>query len=35
MFAKDTRTGIFPSFSAGWVLTEEKFLSEKLGPVSY
>lgn len=34
-FAKDTRTGIFPSFSVGWVLTEEKFLRGKLGPISY
>ncbi len=34
-FAKDNRTGIFPSVSAGWVLSNEEFISEKLGPVSY
>ena len=34
-FAKNNRTGVFPSFSAGWVLSEEKFLSDKLGPISF
>lgn len=27
-FAKDSRWGWFPSFSAGWLLTEEKFLKD-------
>jgi TonB-linked SusC/RagA family outer membrane protein len=34
-FAKNNRTGVFPSFSAGWVLSNEDFLSEKLGVISY
>ncbi|WP_353196529.1 TonB-dependent receptor [Parapedobacter defluvii] len=34
-FAKDSRTGVFPSFSLGWVLSEEDFLNGRLGPLSY
>jgi TonB-dependent starch-binding outer membrane protein SusC len=34
-FAQNNRTGIFPSFSAGWILSEENFLRDKLGPISY
>lgn len=34
-FARNNRTGVFPSFSAGWVLSQEQFLQDKLGPVSY
>jgi len=34
-FKKSNRTGIFPSFSVGWILTNEKFLNEKLGSISY
>lgn len=34
-FAKQNRTGIFPSVSAGWVLSNEDFAAGKLGPVSY
>lgn len=34
-FPKANRTGIFPSFSAGWVLSEEDFIKDILGPVSF
>jgi len=34
-FEKNTRTGVFPSFSAGWVLTKERFINDRLGPLSY
>jgi len=34
-FPKENRTGIFPSFSLGWVLSEEDFLKDNLGPVSF
>ncbi len=35
-FAKDSRWGNFPSFSAGWVLSEEKFISDlNAGWLSY
>ncbi len=34
-FPATDRTGIFPSFSAGWVLSEEDFMDGKLGPVSH
>lgn len=34
-FAKSNRTGIFPSVSAGWVLSNEDFMTGKLGPLSY
>ncbi|KAA0993311.1 TonB-dependent receptor [Dyadobacter aurulentus] len=34
-FEKSNRTGIFPSVSAGWVLSNEDFIAGKLGPVSY
>ncbi|MBC8603118.1 TonB-dependent receptor [Parabacteroides acidifaciens] len=29
-FAKDFRWGFFPSFSAGWVISEESFMKDKL-----
>lgn len=34
-FAKGNRTGVFPSLSAGWVLSNEEFLSNNLGQISY
>nr|WP_295921982.1 TonB-dependent receptor [uncultured Dyadobacter sp.] len=34
-FAKENRTGVFPSLSAGWVLSNEDFAAGRLGPVSY
>ena len=34
-FVEDKRTGVFPSFSAGWVLSNEDFLQDKLGALSY
>jgi TonB-linked SusC/RagA family outer membrane protein len=34
-FAKGNRTGIFPSFSAGWVISNEEFITGSLGPISY
>jgi TonB-linked SusC/RagA family outer membrane protein len=34
-FPTANRTGVFPSFSLGWVLSEEDFLKDKLGPVSF
>lgn len=34
-FPSNNRTGVFPSFSAGWVLSEEDFMKGKLGPVSF
>jgi TonB-linked SusC/RagA family outer membrane protein len=34
-FAKENRTGVFPSVSAGWVLSNEEFIAEKLGPISF
>jgi len=34
-FPKENRTGVFPSFSLGWVLSEEDFLKGNTGPVSF
>jgi TonB-linked SusC/RagA family outer membrane protein len=34
-FPKENRAGVFPSFSLGWVLSEEDFLNGKLGPISF
>lgn len=34
-FPKENRTGVFPSFSLGWVLSEEDFLNGRLGPISF
>jgi TonB-linked SusC/RagA family outer membrane protein len=34
-FAKNNRAGIFPSLSAGWVLSNEDFMAGNLGSVSY
>ena len=34
-FPKENQTGIFPSFSLGWVLSEEDFIRGSLGPVSF
>jgi TonB-linked SusC/RagA family outer membrane protein len=34
-FPAANRTGVFPSFSLGWVLSEEDFLKGNLGPVSF
>jgi TonB-linked SusC/RagA family outer membrane protein len=34
-FHRDYRTGYFPSVSVGWVVTEEPFLKNKLGPLSF
>ncbi|SEG50493.1 SusC/RagA family TonB-linked outer membrane protein [Algoriphagus boritolerans] len=34
-FAKGNRTGVFPSLSAGWVLSNEEFLNNNLGQISY
>ncbi|MRT92090.1 TonB-dependent receptor [Ancylomarina sp. 16SWW S1-10-2] len=34
-FGPNDRYAIFPSVSTGWIMSEEDFLKEKLGPVSY
>ncbi len=34
-FPKANRTGIFPSASLGWVLSEEPFMKDKLGQVNF
>jgi TonB-linked SusC/RagA family outer membrane protein len=34
-FHKDNRRGVFPAFSAGWVLSNEDFLRNNLGSMSY
>lgn len=34
-FPKTNRTGIFPSFSAGWVLSNENFIKGNLGLISF
>lgn len=34
-FAPNYRWGSFPSVSAGWVLSEESFLKNQMGPVSF
>lgn len=34
-FEKNNRTGIFPAVSAGWILSNEDFIKDKLGSVSY
>ncbi|MQY80039.1 MAG: SusC/RagA family TonB-linked outer membrane protein [Bacteroidetes bacterium] len=34
-FAPDKRMGYFPSVSAGWVLTEENFLKDKIGILNF
>ncbi len=34
-FPKANRTGVFPSFSLGYVLSEENFMKDILGPVNF
>jgi len=34
-FPKVNRTGVFPSFSAGWVLSDENFMKNILGQISF
>lgn len=34
-FPAANRTGVFPSFSLGWVLSEEDYLKGNIGPVSF
>jgi TonB-dependent starch-binding outer membrane protein SusC len=34
-FGKNNKTAVFPSLAFGWLLSEESFLKDNLGPVSY
>ena len=34
-FYKDVRWGAFPSFSAGWIISEENFMKNDLSPLSF